>query len=89
MNELFFKGNYIFVATDLAKYMRNRFEYFYTLSHFDATNRQHRKHLSAILMTTADLCDNTKTWDANLPTVVNYFILLQIHKFNCKAFLEK
>ncbi len=74
MSSLILNGNNIFVATDLAKYMRNRFEYFYTLSHFDATNRQHRKHLSAILMTTADLCDNTKTWDANLPTVVSDFL---------------
>lgn len=60
-----------FIATDLHKYMHNRFEYFYTLTHFDQTNRVHRKHLSAVIMTCADLSDNTKTWDANLPTVVS------------------
>lgn len=58
------------MATDLAQYMRNRYEYFYTLSHFESSNKVHRKHLLAIIMTTADLCDNTKRWDANLPVVV-------------------
>ncbi|ODN01952.1 cGMP-dependent 3',5'-cyclic phosphodiesterase [Orchesella cincta] len=61
------------LATDLAKYMQNRNEYFFTLTHFDPSEKIHRRHLSAVIMTTSDLCDNIKSWDTNLPCVKSIF----------------
>ncbi|CAL8137479.1 unnamed protein product [Orchesella dallaii] len=61
------------LATDLAKYMQNRNEYFFTLTHFDSSEKIHRRHLCAVIMTTSDLCDNIKSWDTNLPCVKSIF----------------
>lgn len=60
----------IFSATDVTKHMKTRETLFKDAK---SSNPKQRKMAKlSLFMTAADLCDNCKKWDENLPTVVNF-----------------